>query len=94
MRIVEIKSLDNGAHNNQTSSAVIPVPDGWAVIRDDEKCENFPFGSFEVEEVDGVPYMKKDSWIPGVMPEPDPEAEQEPTTEEILYAMLGVSRYE
>ena len=34
MLIIEIECLYNGAHRNQTSSSVIPVPDGWAVIFD------------------------------------------------------------
>lgn len=91
MRIIEINALDNGAHNNQTINGVIPVPSGWAVIRGNEELENFPFGSFEVENVDGVTYMKEGSWVAGVMPEPEPVPEAEPTTEEILNAMLGVS---
>lgn len=80
MRLIEIKTLDNGAHNNQTIDGVIPVPFGWAIIPDGMVCENFPFGSFEVVEVygNGVLYVKEDSWIPGVIPEPDPEPEPEP----------------
>ena len=94
MRLIEIEALENGAHNNQTIDGVIPVPSGWAVIRGNEELENFPFGSFEVESVDGVTYMKDGSWVAGVMPEPEPVPEAEPTTEEILDAMLGVNRYE
>lgn len=90
MRLIEIKALDNGAHNNQTIDAVVPVPAGWAVIPDDMVCENFPFGDVEAEEIDGVMTVTK--WIPGVMPEPEPMPEAEPTTEEILDAMLGVSK--
>ena len=75
MRMIEIIALSNGAHNNQiingATPEVFPVPEGWAVIHEDEECKNFPFGSFEVETVDGVPYMKKDSWVPGVIPEPE-----------------------
>lgn len=79
MKIIEIHTLDNGAHNNQTIDGVIPVPAGWAVIRGDEELENFPFGGFEVENVDGVVYMKEGSWFPNVIPEPDPEPEPEPS---------------
>lgn len=71
MKIIEIAALENGAHRNQSGS-FSSVPDGWAIIRESEKCENFPFGSFEVEYVDGVSYMAEDSWIPGEMPEPEP----------------------
>ena len=65
MRIIEIKSLDNGSHRNQTSDLCV-IPDGWAVINDDMKTPNFPFGEIEVEEIDGVITVTK--WIPGVIP--------------------------
>ena len=78
MLIIEIKALDNGAHRNQNGSVML---EGWAVIPPDvgteRTLENFPFGNFEVEEVNGVPTMKKDSWTPGVMPEPEPMPEPE-----------------
>jgi hypothetical protein len=86
MRIIEITALDNGAHRNQTFHGVLP--EGWAVIPDDMETENFPFGEVEVAEVDGVMTVTK--WTPGVMPEPEPIPEAEPTTEDILNAMLGV----
>lgn len=77
MLIIEIKALDNGAHRNQNGSVML---EGWAVIPPDvgtaETLENFPFGNFEVEEVNGVPTMKKDSWVPLPMPEPEPIPEQ------------------
>ena len=75
MRIIEIEALANGAHRNQTTSAVIPVMDGWAVIPDNMATENFPFGKVEVEEIDGVMTVTK--WVPGVLPEPEPEPEPE-----------------
>ena len=92
MRLIEIQALENGAHNNQTINGVdlakFPVPKGWAVILEDEECKNFPFGSFEVETVDGVPYMKKNSWVPGVIPDSEPEAEPEPTQLDVLEAQV------
>lgn len=95
MRLIEIKALENGAHNNQTVNGVtlstFPVPEGWAIIPEDMVCENFPFGEITVDE--SVPPVVT-SWTPGVMPEPEPEPEPEPTAEEILDAMLGVNRYE
>lgn len=98
MRIIEIKALDNGAHNNQTIDGVtldtFPIPDGWAVIRGNEKLENFPFGSFEVETIDGIPYMKEGSWIPGEMPEPSPEPMPEPTTEPSVWDELDAAYQE
>lgn len=76
MLIVEIKALDNGAHRNQDGSV---LPNGWVVVPPEvgtmETLPNFPFGNFEVEEVNGVPTMKKDSWEPLPMPEPEPEPE-------------------
>lgn len=69
MRIIEIAPLSNGAHRNQTTSAVIPVPEGWAVIPDTMETPNFPFGEITVEN--GI----VTSWVAGVMPEPEPEPE-------------------
>lgn len=87
MRIIEIAPLDNGAHRNQDGGLSV-VPSGWAVIPDGMECENFPFGEVEVAQVNGVMTVTK--WTPLPMPEPEP-IEEEPTTEEILNAMLGVS---
>ncbi len=93
MRIVEIKALDNGAHNNQTIDGVFSViPDGYAVIPDDMECENFPFGEVKAEEIDGI--MTVTEWIPGVIPEPEPMPEPEPTMTEILDTLLGVTEHE
>ena len=51
MRIVEIKSLDNGAHRNQIiCDCEISIPNGWAIIPDDMECKNFPFGELETRE--------------------------------------------
>lgn len=69
MRIIEVKALENGAHRNQSFHGAIP--DGWAVIPDDMETENFPFGEIEVEEIDNVMIVTR--WIPGVIPEIDPE---------------------
>lgn len=93
MRIVEIKALDNGAHNNQTIDGVFNViPDGFAVIPDDMICENFPFGEVKAEKIDGV--MTVTEWVPGVIPEPEPQPEREPTAEELLDILLGVGNDE
>lgn len=87
MKIIEIAPLSNGAHRNQTGNLSV-VPEGWAVIPSDMVCENFPFGEVEVAEVNGV--MTVTSWTPLPMPEPE-VVEAEPTTEDILNAMLGVN---
>lgn len=86
MRLIEIKALDNGAHNNQTINGVIPVPDGWAVIPDDMTIpDTFPFVDIEV---DGQTVV---SMTAGTVPEPEPEQEPEPTTDDVINALLGVS---
>lgn len=65
MYMLEIITLENGAHNNQTYHDFLP--EGWAIIPDElGELENFPFGEVEIEEIDGVPTVK--TWIPGVMP--------------------------
>ena len=84
MNMLEIKALENGAHNNQTYHGVLP--DGWAVIPDGMVCENFPFGEVEAEEINGVMTVTK--WTPGEMPEPEPEAEEQPSQMDILEAQV------
>lgn len=95
MRIIEIAALDNGAHRNHSYHGAIP-PD-WgetAFIREDVSAlKNFPFGSFDVEHIDGVPYMKEGSWVAGVMPDPEPEADPEPTEADDTAAMLVDHEY-
>ena len=86
MIMLEIVALDNGAHRNQTYHG--NLPDGWAVDKDNLCVENFPFGEAVAEEINGVMTVTK--WTAGEMPEPEP-IEPEPTTEEILNAMLGVT---
>ena len=89
-RIVEIAALENGAHRNQTGNLPV-IPVGWAVIPDDMECENFPFGEVTTEEIDGV--MTVTRWTAGEIPpvEPEPEVEEEPTSDELLDILLGVS---
>ena len=70
MRIIEIAALSNGAHRNQTSNIMNP-PAGWAVIPEDMETPNFPFGEVKAEYINGVMTVTK--WIPGEMPEPEPE---------------------
>ena len=80
MRIVEIKTNEFGGHRNQTingvTPATFPVPSGWAIIPEDMVCENFPFGDVVVD-ASKPPVVTK--WIPGVIPEPEPDpVEPEP----------------
>lgn len=88
MRIIEIAALSNGAHRNQDGN-FSTVPSGWAVIGADEVLQNFPFGSFKIEEVNGVTYMVKGSWIAGELPAPEPEPEPEPTAEDVALDLMA-----
>lgn len=87
MTIIEIQPLSNGAHRNQTGS-MTTVPDGWAILPADLDTPNFPFGDITAD--DSTP-PRVTSWTAGEIPEPDPEPEAEPTTDDILNALLGVS---
>ena len=88
MRIVKIDKFESGAHDNQTIDRAIKVPSGWAIIPDDMETPNFPFGDLTAEEIDGV--MTVTGWTPGVVPEVE-VSDPEPTSEEILNTLLGVS---
>ena len=76
MRIVEISSLDNGAHRNQTGT-FSAVPDGWAVIPDNMETPNFPFGNVTVNYTKLPPVVTE--WTAGTIPEPEPEPEPTPS---------------
>ena len=65
MKMLEIKSLPNGGHKNQSYHGVLPH--GWAVVPDGATLVNFPFGEVEASEVDGVMTVTK--WTPGEVPE-------------------------
>ena len=88
-RIVEIKALQNGAHENQSYHGF--APEGWAVIPDDMETPNFPFGEVEAEEIDGVMTVTK--WIADEMPDAVEEEplEAEPTADELIDILLGVT---
>lgn len=74
MQIIEIKSLGNGAHDNQTSDDITAPPPGWAEIPAGMKIpETFPFVGIEVE---GNVVVKMTA---GTVPEPEPEPTPEPT---------------
>ena len=80
MRLIKIEKLKNGGHDNQTIDHISKIPNGWAVIPDDMETPSFPFGDITVKDIDGVPTVT--SWTAGEMPEPTPEAEEEPSVEE------------
>lgn len=86
MRIIEIAPLENGAHRNQTYHG--KCPDGWAIIPSDMDIpDTFPFVNIEVL------YGFVVRMTEGVVPEPEPVSppEREPSTDEVLNALLGVS---
>ena len=83
MQIVEVKSLGNGAHDNQTSSAITAPPPGWAEIPAGMAVpETFPFVDIEVE---GNVVVKMTA---GVVPEPEPATEPAPTQLDRLEAQV------
>ena len=87
MRIIKIKALENGAHDNQNGTLSY-VPEGWAIIPDTiEIPDTFPFVNIEVE--DGVVTKMTEGIVPE--PTPMPEPEREPSTDEVLNALLGVN---
>jgi hypothetical protein len=90
MKIIELKTLENGSHRNQMGDFTT-IPEGYAVIPDGVETPNFPFGEVTAREIDGI--MTVTNWVAGVIPEeePIPETESEPTTEELINIILGVN---
>lgn len=90
-KMIEVLALDNGAHRNQTYHGTLY--EGWAIIpKDMELPSTFPFVEIEAEEIDGV--LTVTNMIEGVLPdpvEPTEPTEREPSADEILDAMLGVT---
>ena len=92
MKIIEIQALSNGAHRNQTTTSTT-IPTGWAEIPADVTIpETFPFVDIQVEGQRVV------SMTAGVVPDPEPQTDPEPTeTEQLradvdfLAAMAGVT---
>lgn len=84
MIMIEIASLENGAHRNQTYSGFLP--DGWALVPDNLETDNFPFGEITVEDMDGRTVVA--TWSPLPMPEPEPEQEPEPTQLDMIEAQV------
>ena len=84
MQIIEITPLSNGAHNNQTSSAIKAPPPGWAEIPAGMAVpETFPFVDIEVK---GNVVVKMTA---GTVPEPEPAAEPAPTQLDRLEAQVA-----
>jgi hypothetical protein len=75
MIIIELAPLKNGAHRNQTTSGLLPVPNGWAVIPKEMALpETFPFVGVEAQA--GI----VTALTPGTVPKP--ESESIPTMDE------------
>lgn len=84
MIIIELTPLKNGAHRNQTTSGLLSVPNGWAVIPEDmEVPETFPFVS--VEAINGV----VTALTPGTVPDPQPEPAPAPTQLDRIEAQVA-----
>jgi len=75
MRIIDLTPLENGAHQNQFTTAEIEVPAGWAIIPDEmEIPDTFPF--VDVEASQGVVTKLTPGTVPPPSPDP-PEPEPE-----------------
>lgn len=90
MNLVEIASLPNGAHNNQTipgaDPATFQVPEGWAILPEGMETPNFPFGTITVDS--STPPVVT-SWTAGVIPDPEPELDPAPTELDRLEAQVA-----
>lgn len=88
MRLIKIEAETSGGHAYQTIDSISTIPNGWAVVPDDMETPNLPYGDITVEDIGGV--MTVTSWVARETPEPTEPTDREPSTEEILNAMLGV----
>lgn len=84
MKIVEIESLSNGGHRNQTG-IFRTIPKGWAVIPEDMETENFPFGEVEAKSIDGVMTVTK--WTAGTPQETEKEPETRRNGNSLAYVI-------
>ena len=94
MKIIEIQSLSNGGHRNQTGNFTT-IPDGWAIVPEELETPNFPFGEVTAKKVDGVMTVTK--WVATDIPEteepiPTPnELEQLRADVDFIAVMTGVT---
>lgn len=86
MKLIKIETKGVG-HLAQTIDRISKIPEGWAIVPDDMETPNFPYGEITVEEIDGVKTVT--SWTPGEIPVV--KTETEPSADEVLNALLGVS---
>lgn len=89
MKIIEIETLENGAHRNQEVDGTIEVPVGWAVIHPDiEIPESFPFVDLYI--VDGTVISMTPKEVPPTPPDP-PEPEDDVWSEIAAAIRSGVN---
>lgn len=82
MQIIKITPEKNGAHQNQNSSSLRDIPSGWAEIPADMAIPStFPFVDIDVEG------QTVTNMTAGIIPEPEPQPTQLPTTEDRLSAL-------
>lgn len=81
MKIIEIASLTNGSHRNQTSDTNF-IPSGYAIIPESLDTPNFPFGEITVKEIGGV--LTVVNWKALPVPEIEVEENNIPSIEERL----------
>jgi hypothetical protein len=89
MKIIEIKTLENGSHRNQEGDN-LPLLKGYAVIPDDMETPNFPFGDVEVEEIDGVMTVTK--WVAGTIPEAEEAETPKSKTEQLIEVLYKAGK--
>jgi hypothetical protein len=94
MKLIKIDVFKSGAHLVAINNVIKEIPSGWALLPDDMETPNLPYGDITVEEIDGVPTVT--SWTAGEIPEmPEtPEVKAEPTADELIDILLGVSANE
>lgn len=106
MHIINLTPIEVGVYNDHKADHITMPPQGWAMIPDDmEKPSTFPrLGSITAEEITHTYEVENEngeikqheriimtvtSMTEGTLPD-IPEVEPEPSTEEILNALLGV----
>ena len=91
MWIVKLASNPNGSHDDHCGDHITKPPVGWAMIPEGMHIpETFPFVDIEAENVatGAETIAVVTSMTAGVMPEPNPEEEQQPTQLDILEAQV------
>lgn len=95
MRLIEIKTLDNGAHNNQTINGIITlIPDGWAIIPDNlEIPETFPFVNIIIDDNGIVTTIEANQEAYDAAKISEEEIESTPSVQDDIDTMLVDQEY-